>query len=295
MSPEQAAGANEQIGTTSDVYSLGAILYHALTGHPPFLGTSPVDTLRMVIEQDPVMPRVLNPSVDRSLEVVVMRCLQKPQDLRYTTAGELADDLQAWLNNESVSARMGRLSQVVGNVFRETHHAPVLESWGTLWMWHSLVLLGVSTATQLFDWYGITDRIQYWLMWNFGLGLWAIVFWRLRRRQGPVTFVERQIAHVWAASMCSVALLFPLEYALGLPVLSLAPVLALVAGIVFLVKAGILSGSFYIQAVIMFATAFLMISFSSVALLLFGLTSGSCFFFSGLKYYRRKQAKSNHY
>ena len=107
---------------------------------------------------------------------------------------------------------------------------------------------------------------------------------------GPVTFVERQIAHVWAASMCCVAFLFPLEMTLGLEILQLAPLLGVVAGMVFLVKAGILAGSFYFHAVAMFATAIVMTIYPSFAMLLFGFSSGLCFFLAGLKYYRRKKA-----
>ena len=293
MSPEQAAGARGQVGVASDVYSLGAILYHMLTGHPPFLGVSPVDTVMMVIEQDPIAPRVLNRQVDRRLEMISMRCLQKPQDLRYTSADGLASDLDAYLRNDMVSATIGRFGQVVGNVFRETHHATILENWGLLWMWHSLVLLVASIATQVFFWMGITNRNYYWPMWTFGLATWAVVFWIIRRRMGPVMFVERQIAHVWAASMCAVALLFPLEHVLNLKVLSLAPVLGALAGMTFLIKAGMLSGSFYIQSVVMFATAILMAMFPSIAMILFGVSSAACFFFSGLKYYRRSKIQTD--
>ena len=146
MSPEQAAGARGEVGAASDIYSLGAILYNMLTGRPPFLGTSPVDTLLMVMEQDPIMPRVLNRRVDRRLEMIALRCLQKPQDLRYSSAQDLKHDLKAYLNDESISAREGRFMQVIGNVFRETHHAQVLENWGVIWMWHSLVLLIASLS-----------------------------------------------------------------------------------------------------------------------------------------------------
>ncbi len=293
MSPEQAAGARGQVGVASDVYSLGAILYHMLTGHPPFLGVSPVDTVMMVIEQDPIAPRVLNRQVNRSLEMISMRCLQKPQDLRYKSAEDLAADLDAYLRNELVSATIGRFGQIVGNVFRETHHAAILENWGLLWMWHSLVLLVASIATEIFFWMGVTNRIHYWLMWTFGLGTWAVVFWVIRRRMGPVMFVERQIAHVWAASMCGVALLFPLEDVLNLPVLSLAPLLGALAGMTFLIKAGILSGSFYIQSAVMFGTAVLMAVFPSISMILFGVSSAACFFFSGLKYYRRSKLQTD--
>jgi serine/threonine-protein kinase len=289
MSPEQAAGNRGQVGVTSDVYSLGAILYHMLTGRPPFLGASPVETVLMVLEQDPVAPRVLNRRADRQLEMIAMRCLQKPQDLRYQNAGDLSKDLEAFLRNESVSASEGRFGQVIGNVFRETHHAVILENWGLLWMWHSLVLIVACAGTELLFILGDEQRWHYWLMWTVGLGAWAIVFWIVRRRMGPVTFVERQIAHVWAAAMCCVAFLFPLEALLELPILSLAPLLGVMAGMVFLVKAGILSGSFYIQAVTMFMTAIVMALYPPIALMLFGLVSGACFFFSGLKYYRRKK------
>ena len=289
MSPEQAAGNRGQVGISSDVYSLGAVLYHMLTGRPPFLGSSPVETVLMVLEQDPVAPRVLNRRANRRLEMIAMRCLQKPQDLRYSNAGDLNADVNAFLNNQSVAASEGRIGQIVGNVFRETHHAAVLENWGLIWMWHSLVLLVVSLATNALDLMGNDNRIHYWLMWTVGLGTWAIVFWFFRRKLGPVTFVERQIAHVWASAMCVVAFLFPLEAILGLEVLSLAPLLAVTAGMVFLVKAGILSGSFYIQAVILFLTAIVMAILPKVALTIFGVVSASCFYFAGLKYYRRRK------
>ena len=289
MSPEQAAGLRSQIGVTSDVYSLGAILYHMLTGHPPFMGSSPVETMMMVIEQDPISPRALNRHANRELEMIAMRCLQKPQDLRYASSGALAEDISSFMRNESVSARIGRLEQVVGNVFRETHHAAVLENWGLLWMWHSLVLLVASFATQVLSWSGIESRIVYGLMWTVGLGAWAIVFWVVRRRMGPVMFVERQIAHVWAGSMLCVALLFPLEAALGLEPLELAPLLGALAGMTFLMKAGILSGAFYIPTAVMFATSVLMALLPPVAMILFGLSSAACFFLTGLKYYRKRK------
>ena len=287
MAPEQAAGARGQVGSVSDVYSLGAILYHALTGHPPFLGESPVDTVLMVLEQDPILPRELNRRVNRDLEMIAMRCLQKPQDLRYESAGELADDLQAFLNDESISAREGRVGQVIANLFRETHHASVLENWGLIWMWHSLALLITCLVTQAM--YEFNFRVyQYVLVWTVGFGAWVAVFWWLRRRMGPVTFVERQIAHVWAASLCMVVFMFPLEYHLGLQPLALAPFLGVVAGMTFVIKAGILSGWFYCNAFVLFLTAIIMAIFPTYAMVIFGLVSAACFYFPGLKYYRRR-------
>ena len=125
----------------------------------------------------------------------------------------------------------------------------MLENWGLLWMWHSLVLLVTSPARPTVAMAKARRRPGLYLaLWVGGLGTWAGIFWTLRRRAGPVTFVERQIAHVWAASMISIVGLFCVEMVMGLPVLSLSPVLGLVGGMVFLVKAGMLSGQFYLQA-----------------------------------------------
>ena len=168
----------------------------------------------------------------------------------------------------------------------------MLENWGLLWMWHSLALLIVSLLTNWLQWRGETSPWPYLGLWIAGLGTWAAIFWSLRRRAGPVTFVERQIAHVWAASVVSIALLFVVEKMLGLPVLFLSPVLAISSGMIFVVKAGMLTGRFYVQAAALFATALAMAWLQSHGhewgITLFGVVSAGCFFFPGLKYYRQR-------
>ncbi len=288
MSPEQAGGGRGQVGPASDVYGLGSILYHAITGQPPFIGNSPVDVVLMVLEQDVPLARSINPQANRDLEMIAVRCLQKPTDLRYHSAVALALDLEAWLADEPVSARSGHFSHVVAMLFRETHHAAVLQNWGLLWMWHSAVLLIVCLLTQVLQWSGVEYPLAYFMLWTAGLGTWASVFWMFRQRMGPVTFVERQIAHVWASSMISIALLFPLEYAMGFPVLTLSPLLGLSSGTVFLVKAGMLSGSFYVQALALFLTSFLMAHWPEYGHLIFGVVAAMCFFIPGWKYHRQK-------
>lgn len=291
MSPEQASGKMGPIGPASDVYSLGTVLYHALTGRPPLVAKSPVDLLLKILEQDPPLPRMIEPKIDRDLEMIIVRCLQKPADLRYASAQSLANDLGAFLRDEPIMARSGQFAQVIARWFRETHHAPVLENWGLLWMWHSLVLLIACVLTSLLQW-NEAPRPSYALLWIVGLGAWAAVFWALRRRMGPVTFVERQIAHVWGASMIAIGLLFPLEWGMNLPPLTLTPLIAVISGMVFLIKAGILSGAFYVQAFCLFASSIAMLAFPTSAHLIFGAVAGACFFVPGLKYYRQSLAQS---
>jgi len=298
MAPEQAAGQRGEIGPATDVYSLGSILYAMLTVRPPFQAASPVDTILMVLEQEPVPPRVLNPQADPDLEMVALKCLQKPTDLRYADAAELADDLEAWLRNEPVSARSSQFTQVLSRVFRETHHAAVLENWGVLWMWHSLVVLSLCVVTNLLQWRDAANsnpsRWPYLGLWCVGLSIWAAIFYSLRRRAGPVTFIERQIVHVWAGSMIASMLLYFVEWMLDLPVLKLSPVIALVSGMVFLVKASLLNGRFYFQAAALFLTGAVMAiiprtTLPDVSISVYGVVSGLSFFIPGMKYYRQRK------
>ncbi len=293
MSPEQAGGRRNLVGPASDVYSLGCILYFALTGRSPFVAESPMELVMLVIEQDPTPPRALRPDLDRDLEMIVIRCLQKPIDLRYGSADALAADLEAYLADETVSARSGRFSQVIARVFRETHHAAVLENWGMLWIWHSMVLLVAGLLTWQLDYHGVTQRWIYAAVWTVGLGAWAAVFWKLRQRLGPVTFIERQIAHVWGASMIAIGMLFPIEWQLGLKVLSLSPLLGVISAMVFIIKAGMLSGVFYFQAAALLAATILMALLPQHAHLIFGIVAAACFFIPGFKYARRRRLESS--
>ncbi|MCI0334056.1 MAG: serine/threonine protein kinase [Planctomycetes bacterium] len=293
MSPEQAAGRRGVIGSSTDIYSLGAILYAMLTGRPPFQAASPVDTVMLVLEQDPISPQVLNPRVDRDLEMIALKCLQKPTELRYATADGLAADLEAYLADEPVSARSSRFTQILTRAFRETHHVSVLENWGLLWILHAVVLLTLCIITNAFQLSGVTARWPYIALWTVGLGTWAAIFWNLRRRSGPITFVERQIAHVWAGSMIADTFMYVIEFQLGLPVLTLSPMLGPVSGAVFLMKAAMLSGKFYIYSAVLCLTGLVMAWLQTqtyipnIGLTVFGIVSAVCFFLPGWKYYRQ--------
>jgi len=105
MPPEQAEGELERLGPRTDVYSLGATLYYLLTSRPPFQAANSLETLKQVVERDPVAPRALNPAVNRDLDTICLKCLEKKPERHYASAQALADDLGGFLDGVPIKAR----------------------------------------------------------------------------------------------------------------------------------------------------------------------------------------------
>jgi eukaryotic-like serine/threonine-protein kinase len=105
MAPEQALGRTKDVGPAADIYSLGAIMYDVLTGRPPLKGETVVETIRLVINTDPVPPSRLVPRLARDLETICLKCLHKDPQKRYATAEELGKDLDRYRDGKPIKAR----------------------------------------------------------------------------------------------------------------------------------------------------------------------------------------------
>jgi len=149
MAPEQAEGRTKQVGPPADVYALGAILYELLTGRPPFVGATILETLEQVRTTEPVPPSRLAPRLPRDIETIALKCLQKEPAKRYDSAAALAADLRRFLGGESILARpVGPIER--GWRWCRRHPAPagltaavvlvaVLGLAGILWQWNEAV------------------------------------------------------------------------------------------------------------------------------------------------------------
>jgi serine/threonine-protein kinase len=104
MAPEQASGLRKGLGPATDVYGLGAIFYELLTGEPPFLGDTVMETVVQVLERDPDPPRELCADVPKELEMICLKCLEKAPADRYSSAAALAEQLECYLQGEVIDS-----------------------------------------------------------------------------------------------------------------------------------------------------------------------------------------------
>jgi WD40 repeat protein/predicted Ser/Thr protein kinase len=151
MAPEQAAGRILDIGPTTDVYALGAILYELLIGHPPFRGETAIATIRLVLDGEVVPPRTALPNVPRDLDTICLKALQKPSHRRYESAAAMAEDLRRYLDGEPISARpIGKSERLVKWVRRKPARAA---SFGT-----AAVAALAMVALGVWSYFAVTKR-----------------------------------------------------------------------------------------------------------------------------------------
>jgi serine/threonine-protein kinase len=154
MAPEQARGQARATGPAVDVYALGALLYELLTGRPPFRAETPAETVRQVIDQEPVPPARFNAKVPRDLETICLKCLQKDPGKRYVTAAQLGADLGRFLRHEPIQARpTGRVEHFARWVRRRPAAAGLLAAVVVL-----VLVGGIGAGLQYRQWAAARDN-----------------------------------------------------------------------------------------------------------------------------------------
>lgn len=248
MAPEQVQGiSNPQPAT--DVYALGCILYACLTGRPPFRSSSVVATLHDILDSAPAPTRLVNPSVPRSLDAICLHCLEKAPDRRYPSARDLADDLRAFLDQRPVRAEEGHTNVLLRMLAEETRHTDIMARWSSIGIVHAALNAALFAATGALLLAGVPPGWSYMALWVPGWTLASLVPVLLRRRRGPLSPLEEQLAYVWLAFAVAVIVGAACHFLTGGSVFGLVPFVFISVGLAVACMSILLRGSFYSLAV----------------------------------------------
>jgi hypothetical protein len=238
MAPEQAAG-NQDLTPAADVYGLGAILYELLTGRPPFRAETPMDTLLQVMERLPAPPRIMNPNVERDLETICLKCLEKDSRRRYADAEALALDLERYLSGEAISAKSINWLERVDSALRRSQYDVQFRAYGPmLWGFAVVVLL----TEMILNLVILTNR-PIWLIPMIQVGRVACfgLIYRRFRPSGvpPARGVERLLLSTWlgyigSAFILAIAYRLAAGWATAIE-LNVYPLVAALTGMAFVV------------------------------------------------------------
>jgi TolB-like protein/Tfp pilus assembly protein PilF/tRNA A-37 threonylcarbamoyl transferase component Bud32 len=143
IAPEQVNGSAGKLGPASDVYSLGAILFDLLAGRPPFMGEHALKVIQQASEKPAPKLRILMPGLDRDLETICAKCLEREPSARYRSAGDLAEDLERWLEGRHIIARP---VSPVARAWRWTRRNPVVAGMASL-----LLVLGSAIGVMIWN------------------------------------------------------------------------------------------------------------------------------------------------
>jgi len=260
MAPEQAAGRKD-IGPAADVYALGAILYRLLSGRPPFQAETSLDTLMLVLEQEPLPLRAWNKSLPRDLEAIVLKCLAKHPSERYASASDLAADLRAFLNGEAVTAKRLTWFKQLRHGLHRRHRDILSEGWPRLLLAVGLTILIGSVLANYWE-LTLGPRHRWWAMLLTKLAQVSVMLFlavRLRPfKECGMTAVERQIWNLVPAYYGGFLSLLAVNYFLAEP-MPLGPMLAVLSGMGFATLGATVWGWFYAWALAFFALAVLMV------------------------------------
>jgi serine/threonine protein kinase len=277
MAPEQITGPHSDIGPGCDVYALGGLLYELITGRAPFRGANNVETLMRALEEEPILPRRLNPAVPRELETIAMKCLEKRPENRYASAQAVADDLGRYLEGDSISASSPNLIDRVVRTLERSQYDREFHAWSRILFW----IAGIALITHLVVFVNHSFDLPYPLTMQVAARVFEVlamiaVFWALRRDWYPPRGAPaRQLWAVWLGYMIGSQALLAVTWLLTpygqFNELAVYPPMAVLASMAFIVLGSSYWGYCYVIGGVFLALALSIPAWLTAAPLVYGL------------------------
>jgi hypothetical protein len=291
MSPEQAAGKIDEIGTASDVYSIGATLYELLTGRRPFQAATSLDTLMQVLETDPVPPRLLNSTVPRDLQTICLKCLEKDPKSRYRSAGLLAAELGRFLSGEPIHATSVNLLRRVTRALARSERDEHFQGWGSALMAFGAIVLLAHVSIYVLEKAAYGPLAAYWLPRTAMFALMFVLFWICRPQSIlPTNSAERPIWAAWIGYLLALATTNVVLSLRDAPPHELYAFSSILSGICFFIMGSHIWGGSYAIGLVFLAAAPLLTYFSDVSPILFGILWAVALSVLGVRYRRLRGA-----
>jgi serine/threonine protein kinase len=259
MAPEQASGDSHRMGPACDIYGLGAILYELLTGTPPFLAPTHLDTILQVVNQEPLPPRMFSRQIDPDLERITLKCLEKKPEQRYATALALAEDLRRYLNGEPVSARSVNLLERLQRELAHSQYDAQLRPWGTALMVLGALIFASHLAASVLLEFGVPQVLCFWVPRVVVLATMVPLWMKYRPSYSlwPTNAVERGLWAVWIGYFLTFSSLYwvmqvmdPSEQHLGI-----YGVVTAASGLAWFAMGGYVWGGCYLIGLVFLAVA----------------------------------------
>lgn len=288
MAPEQAQGKSREAGPATDVYALGAILYQCLTGRPPFLAATPMETMRQVLEDNPVPPKLLNRGVDHDLERICLKCLEKSPEDRYQTSKELAADLRRYLDGEPIQAKSINVFERLQRELKRSQHEGKIGPWGKGLLYLGIFIILMHLATSLLLHFEYPEWLSFWIPRTFMI--LCLIPWlrRYRPNEGllPTNALERQIWSVWVAYLVSFTMLLLVVIIEGRDHLHIYGAGMIISGLAWFSMGGLVWGGAYLIGIGFWVLApfIALMSGSNASPAAFGLIWGLALIITGLRY-----------